>query len=259
MKALWHIVSIFVITFLLLIAYSFYPKTIKIGSIKLKKTNLKTFILGDTTPQDAMIALKPRTEVPKVDSSKQRILLIGDSMLEQLRWAMRDYCEYNGDELYTVMWYSAQTKWFGQSDTLAYFIKKIKPTYIILVLGANELFVQDIKTKRAKYVKKIIREIDTIPYVWVGPPNWKKDTGINDLISRYVKYDHYYPSYLLSLNNPKFRRYKDGAHPLPSTAYYWMDNIAKWIMTQSAHPILLRKPTHKYSMSTNTTVLQPLR
>ncbi len=259
MKAIWGFISILIITFAVLIAYSFYPKTIKIGDIELKKTDLRTFIAGDTVPQEALMAVAPKDRTPKMDSSKQRILLIGDSMLEQLRWAMRDYCEYNGHELYTVMWYSSQTKWFGESDTLKYFINKFKPTYIVLVLGANELFVSDIKEKRAKYVKKIIKDMDTIPFVWVGPPNWKKDTGINDLISHYLSSGSYFPSYKISLNNPKFKRYKDGAHPLPSTAHYWMDEIAKWIMTESNHPILLNKPDKKGTMSTNTTILQPLK
>ena len=259
MRAVWNFISILIITIGVLIAYSFYPKTIKIGNLELKKNNLKTFIVGDTTPTDALMAVKLRNEKPKMDSSKQVILLIGDSMLEQLRWAMRDYCQYNGHELHTVMWYSAQSKWFGQYDTLKYYINKFHPTYIVLVLGANELFVSNIKERRAKYVKKIVADMDTIPFVWVGPPNWKKDTGINDLISRYVSWGAYYPSYKISLNNPKFKRYRDGAHPLPSTAAYWMDEIAKWIMKDSDHPILMNKPDVIGTMSTNTVILQPLK
>ncbi len=259
MKDIWRFISILLITFAVLTIYSFSPKTIKIGKIELKKTGIRTFIMGDSTPTEAMIAEKVKIKTPKLDTSKQRILLIGDSMLEQLRWAMRDYCQANGDQLYTVMWYSAQTKWFGKYDTLSYYIKKIKPTYIFMVLGANELFVSDIKTKRAKYVKKIIKEFDTIPFIWVGPPNWKKDTGINQLIARYAKRGRYYPSIDISLNNPKFRRYRDGAHPLPSTAKYWMDQIAIWVMNKSDYPILLNKPNKKGTMSTNTTILQPLK
>ncbi len=247
------------ITFVVLGLYSFSSRTIKVGGVELKKTGIKTFIVGDTIPQYAMAPIAVIDEVPQIDSSSQRILLIGDSMLEQLRWAMRDYCEANGHELKTVMWYSAQSEWFGKYDTLKYYINQYKPTYIVLVLGANELFVGNIKTKRADYVKKIVNDMDTIPFIWVGPPNWKHDTGINDLILRYARPGRYYPSYKLSLDNPKFKRYKDGAHPLPSTAHYWMDEIAVWIMNESNYPILLDKPTEKGSMSTNTVILQPLR
>jgi len=259
MKHLWHFIAILFITFAVLAIYSFSPKTIKIGNVELKKTGISLFFTGDTATQYIMPAIPVKYETPKMDSSAQSILLIGDSMLEQLRWAMRDYCEHNGHSLNTVMWYSSQSMWFGQYDTLRYYIKKFKPTYIVLVLGANELFVGDIKTKRAEYVKKIVADMDTIPFIWVGPPNWKKDTGINDLILRYAKPGKYYPSYKISLDNPSFKRYKDGAHPLPATAYYWMDNIAEWIMNESDYPILLNKPDKKYSMSTNTVILQPLK
>ena len=45
------------------------------------------------------------------------------------------------------------------------------------------MFVKGIKDKRRKYVKKIVADIDTIPYLWIGPPNWKPDTGINELVA----------------------------------------------------------------------------
>lgn len=259
MKAIWRFIFIIFITFAVLALYSFSPKTIKIGKIELKKTSIKTFIVGDTILPEAMIAEQVKTETPKMDSSKQVILLIGDSMLEQLRWAMRDYCEQNGHELYTIMWYSSQSKWFGEYDTLTYYIKKIKPTYVFLVLGANELFVSNIKIDRAKYVKKIVTDLGTIPFVWVGPPNWKKDTGINELIARYAKTGRYFPTINISLDKPNFKRYKDGAHPLPATAQYWMDELAVWVMQNSDHPIILNKPDHKGTMSTQTTILQPLK
>ncbi len=259
MKDVWRFIIILIVSTGFLAAYSFSSKTVKIGDVELKKTKIKPFFVGDTILKSAMMAVPVKEKTPKMDSSAQKILLIGDSMLEQLRWAVRNYCQANGHQLNTVMWYSSQSMWFGQHDTLKYYIKKFKPTYIILVLGANELFVSDIKTKRAGYVKKIINDMDTIPFVWVGPPNWKKDTGINDLILRYAKSGRYYPSYTISLNNPKFRRYRDGAHPLPTTALYWMDEIAVWIMEKSDYPILLNKPEKKGSMSTNTTILQPLK
>jgi len=259
MKKLWQFIFIVIITFSVFTVYSFSSKTIKIGDLELKKTGISLFVLGDTATQYIMGPIAVKEVVPKMDSSAQRILLIGDSMLEQLRWAVRDYCEFNGHELNTVMWYSSQSMWFGQYDTLKYYINKFQPTYVMLVLGANELFVGDIKTKRVDYVKKIVTDMDTIPFIWVGPPNWKDDTGINDLILRYAKPGRYFPSYRISLDNPKFARYSDGAHPLPSTCQYWMDEISKWIMEDSDYPIILEKPLQKGSMSSNTVILQPLR
>ncbi len=259
MKDVWRFISIIFVTFTILAAYSFSSKTIKIGDVEIKKIGINKFIVGDTMPQNALKAVEVKEVVPKMDSTPQNILLIGDSMLEQLRWCVRDYCEANGHNMNTVMWYSSQSMWFGKYDTLKYFMDIYKPTYVILVLGANELFVSDIKDTRADFVKEIVKDIGETPFVWVGPPNWKTDTGINELIMRYARNGRYFPTYKISLNNPNFGRYKDGAHPLPSAAEYWMDELAVWIMQNSDYPILLNKPEHKGEMSTNTIILQPLK
>ncbi len=257
MKPIWGYIWILLITLAVLTLYSFAPRPIKVGKLEIKQTHFAQFIMGDTTRVDALVAADVKWKRPELDTSKQVILLAGDSMLEQLRYAMKDYCDYNGHELYAVMWYSATTKYYGESDTLEYFIKKFHPTYVILVLGANELFVPHIKERRAKYVKHILSQIDTLPYVWVGPPNWKKDSGINDLILSFVGRDHFFPSYKFTMS-PDFTRFKDGAHPTYESAYRWMDSVAVWIMTQSAHPIRLNKPPYQRKKNPHLVVLQPL-
>ena len=214
---------------------------------------MRTFICGDTTPVYAtQMYTSEYTPMSGIDSSAQTILLIGDSMLEQFRWRLRDYCAENGHQMQSVIWYSSQSEWYGTTDTLSHFIKKFKPTYVILILGANELFVRDIIEKRTPYVKHIIEQIDTIPFVWVGPPNWKEDTGINEMILANVGSRQYYPS-----KNLKYKRYADGAHPKPESAAMWCDSVAKYIMDKSRHPILLNPPTKKYTGSPNSTILQP--
>jgi len=257
MKKTWQFILMIFITGAVLAVYSFSDYQAHIGNVEIKKTDIEEFIIGDTTPVVARLVVLHHEEQVEMDSSSQRILLIGDSMLEQLRWRVRDYCVENGHDIKTVMWYSSQSMWFGQGDTLSYYINDYKPTYIILVLGANELFVRDIKKKRANYVKQIVRQMGDIPFIWVGPPNWKDDTGINNLILRYCGKSKYYPSYKISLN-PGFIRYNDGAHPKPQTAFRWMDSVAVWIMDESRFPIIMEKPSKKYKNSTNTTILQPM-
>jgi len=257
MKAIWGYIWILLITLFLLSLYSFAPHPIKIGNLEIKQTHFKQFLLGDTTKVDALVAIDITWKRPQLDTNSQIILLIGDSMLEQLRYAMQDYCDYNGHKLYVVMWYSSTTLYYGKSDTLKYFINKFKPTYVILVLGANELFVPNIKEKRAKYVKNILSQIDTLPFVWVGPPNWKKDSGINDLIYSFVGRNNFFPSYKFTMD-PSFKRFKDGAHPTYSSAYRWMDSLAIWIENASAHPIKMKKPPFEKKKHSHLTILQPL-
>jgi len=258
MKQSWLFTGMLLITLIVLSIYSFSNTKLKIGEIEIKKSGIKEFIVGDTIPTEAKLALKVTTEheVVEVDSSSQKILLIGDSMLEQFRWRLRDYVEQNGHEMYSLIWYSSQSEWYGKSDTLKYYINLYKPTYVILVLGANELFVEDIITKRSSYVKRIVEQMDTVPYVWVGPPNWKDDTGINQLILRHAGTKNYFPSYEIT-QTPLFKRYADGAHPKPEAAAQWVDSVALWIMTESKNPILLNIPEKKGTSSPNTSILQP--
>ena len=104
-------------------------------------------------------------------------------MLEGIAPRLAAYADHNGHTLYSVMWYSSTSKIWGSSDKLRNYISRLNPSFIIVCLGANELTVRDIASARRQYVEKIIEDIDTIPYLWIGPPNWRRDTGINALIS----------------------------------------------------------------------------
>lgn len=188
----------------------------------------------------------------QVDTSKQRFLLIGDSMGEFLRIRLNDYCKKNGHSCHTVIWYSSSTEWYGSCDTLRHFIKKYRPTYILISLGANELFIKNIIEKRTPYVKRILAQVGNLPYVWIGPPNWKPDTGINDMIVANVGYGHYFESKKL-----QYKRGKDGAHPVKSSAYNWMDHIADYLYHDAAHRVVMERPDEYYEKVPSTAVISP--
>lgn len=229
---------------------SFSGYTLQIGTLALKDSKIKQFFYPDTVPVAPKIDSSQITE--KVDSSAQRFLFIGDSMLEFLRIRMNEYCKKNGHTMQTVIWYSSSSLWFGQCDTLKHFIKKYNPTYVVLVLGANELFIKDIKTERAKFVSNIIAQMGKLPFIWVGPPNWKDDTGINDLILQYAGESRYFPS-----KNLTYERTKDGAHPKRESAYKWMDSIAVYMQNDAAYKVLMTPPDTLYGKVPPTVILQP--
>lgn len=172
------------------------------------------------------------------DTTAKIILLIGDSMLEGIGPRLAAYAEENGHTLYTVIWYSSTTERWGKSDKMSKYIHDLKPDYIFLSLGGNELFVSDIKNKRDKYVKKILKDIGDIPFVWIGPPNWKPDTGINELIETNTKEGTFFLS-----NGMKFDRTKDGAHPTHASAALWVDSIVRWMPQHSRFPIKMNIPS----------------
>lgn len=194
------------------------------------------------------------TEAAPLDTTKKNILFIGDSMLERLSPRFAAYAEENGHQMNTVIWYGSTTEVWANSKRATEKIKTYHPDFIIISLGGNELFIKDIITRRSKFVKEIISEFGNIPYVWIGPPNWKEDTGINKMLQSIIPEGNFYLSYT---PDQHYDRASDGAHPTAASAAKWADRICRWIMNQSNHPIVLNVPkkekarchTETFSMS----------
>lgn len=222
-----------------------WPTLTETSQTKAKTTSIK----GAATKS---VKTKPVVKPKTVDNAPKTILFFGDSMLDGLYPRLAAYAEENGHTLYAVIWYSSTSERWGSSDKLRYYIKTLKPDYIFISLGANELFVKDIITKRDKYVKNIISDIGSIPYVWIGPPNWKEDTGINDLIAANAGPEHFFVT-----KGMKFPRMKDGAHPTHEAAIGWMDSVVRWMPAHSNHPIKLNTPQKKKGRAKKVYVHQP--
>lgn len=153
----------------------------------------------------------------------ERILLVGDSQLEAMRNPFYNYVTINKHTLAaTVLWYGSSSKQWANTDTLGYYIKKYKPTMVVLVLGLNELFVNDFDQRR-KNLQKIKNQLtkEGINHYWIGPAAWKKDLGITGIMLEEWG-DKFYPSHKLVLG-----RAKDNRHPSNDAAWVWMKAVAK--------------------------------
>lgn len=219
--------------------------------------------LADVVTTDSVSGKTIATvERAPLDTTRKNILFIGDSMLERLSPRIAAYAEENGHQMNTVIWYGSSTEVWATSGRAKECIQKYRPDYIIISLGGNELFVNDIIARRTKYVKQIVAEFADIPYVWIGPPNWKKDTGINKMIQSVVPKGNFYLSYT---PDQHYDRAKDGAHPTPASAAKWADRICKWIVEESNNPIVLNLPqkaraychTETFSMTDNEVKAKP--
>lgn len=219
--------------------------------------------LADVVTTDSVSGKAIATvERAPLDTTRKNILFIGDSMLERLSPRIAAYAEENGHQMNTVIWYGSSTEVWATSGRAKECIRKYRPDYIIISLGGNELFVNDIIARRTKYVKQIVAEFADIPYVWIGPPNWKKDTGINKMIQSVVPKGNFYLSYT---PDQHYERAKDGAHPTPASAAKWADRICKWIVEESNNPIVLNLPqkaraychTETFSMTDNEVKAKP--
>lgn len=247
-------------TALLIITVVSFAEKPSLFGLELKQSGVaKTLVKEPESIDSGLLAISapPVSETAKKaapDTASQRILIIGDSMLEGLNPRLAAYARENGHTLNSVIWYSSTTKYWGESDTLKVFIRRFNPTYIFISLGANELFVRNIADHREALLKNFLRQIGDIPYVWIGPPNWKKDTGINEMIARNVPKGRFFCS-----NGMHFDRKADGAHPTHASASLWMDSIARWMTLHADHPIKMKKPKASKAAPNSVTVLQPLK
>lgn len=267
-KHLLALAGLLLTALLLFGALSFWPEGINIAGTTLNTPTFAETLLAptDSAPNTAAEASQTESEsaapVAKqkakplpapLDTAAKTILFIGDSMLEGLGPRMAAYAKQNGHTLINVIWYSSTTEIWGKSTRLQELIATHHPNYILVCLGANELFVSDIKRKRQRYLDNILSQIGQIPYVWIGPPNWKPDTGINDMLQTSCAQGTFFLS-----NGQHFDRSKDGAHPTRQSAYAWADRVCKWITESSAHPIRLSKPDFEKARC-KTIVYQPQR
>lgn len=215
-------------------------------------------LLAELVPDTLRVAEEKAPEEQKPmrvaapDSTKMRILIFGDSMLEWMTKRLCDYTMESGYDLSSVIWYSSSTKLWSETDTLQYFLDRIKPDYILLCLGSNELFVRDL-SKREKYIAKIVDRISNKPFVWISPPNWKPDTGINDLIIQAVGRDRYFDSRQLELE-----RASDNAHPTRTSAALWADTIVSWLGSSAVRtPLPMAQPTEQRPRKYHQYMLKP--
>lgn len=268
-KALRGLIGILAVGLAVFVAQSFMPDGVDLGVVQLKTATFAETLFAapkakpvqqpEQAPADPDKKAGPVNGKPKatqkaaMDTTAKVILFIGDSMLEGLGPRLAAYAQENGHTLINVIWYSSTTEVWGSCTRLKERIAEFHPDYIFVCLGANELFVGDIKHKRQKYLDNMLAQIGSIPYVWIGPPNWKPDTGINDMLQESCA-----PGSFFLSNGQHFDRAKDGAHPTHASAAAWCDRVCKWVMTQSAHPIKLNKPKASKARC-RTIVYQPQR
>lgn len=257
-KPYWGLWALLLVAFVFFVILSFWQDGISVGGLDIKTATFARDMMNDPAGKraEALDTLDSEGHAKSwrvpMDTTAKNILFIGDSMLEGLAPRLASYCDKNGHTLVEVIWYSSSTKCWGETARLTELINKFHPDYIFVCLGANELYVPGIKTARRPYLKKILAEIGDIPYVWIGPPNWDEDTGINDLIAQEVDEGCFYYS-----AGDKFERSRDGAHPTRASAHLWMDRVIKWIDASGAHPFRLDDPGEGIARASRIVVYQP--
>ena len=196
-------------------------------------------VIDDTTAYEEEEADTAQAE--PTDTTKQTILLCGDSMVGQICYRMSQYAYENGHELICVSWVSSSSRTWAKCDTLEHYVNKYHPTHIFISLGSNEMYSRDMDAMESK-VRAVLSKVDkSIPVIWIGPPNWCQDGGINKVLRKVLGKRAFFPSFEL-----KYTYTADGHHPDNESSRRWVDAIAKWMNEgHSIHPFLMRTPKTK--------------
>jgi hypothetical protein len=171
--------------------------------------------------------------------AREKILILGDSMVEVLVPRLADYALENGHELVPAIWYGSTSSAWARSAELGQLLREVNPSLVVVVLGSSELTRRDIGSRRPM-IEALAKRVGSRKLLWVGPPNWRPDTGINDLVESVVGADRFFRSADLDLT-----RKKDGIHPDTAGGRAWAAAFVRWLAKDSRYGIALSEPTRE--------------
>lgn len=104
---------------------------------------------------------------------------------------------------------------FDKSPKLKELLAKHHPDIVILTLGTNDVFVP-FPASMVGNIRNIIGRIGARECYWIGPPTWKPDTGIVQVLK-----DNVAPCKFFDSASLKLQRAGDGIHPTDRGGADW--------------------------------------
>ena len=197
-----------------------------------KKEQPQDSVIGDST--DCIIKLDA-AEAQTIDTASRKkgslILITGDSMADCLTFAFSRYCKRCGHAVKVVSFISTSTEQWATHKYVSRLIAKYHPALVILCLGGNEYYLPKRAIRgHAPHIKSIIEQADSVPLIWVGPPNLQVTKELDTVVTKAIGKDRYFPSSNLVLDKKS-----DGQHPSWQASIVWADTIARWIQLSSTY------------------------
>lgn len=148
-----------------------------------------------------------------------RVFLFGDSMVNAgLGQRLEKLVKDRGGIYAENHWSSSTTKTWSESERLPNLLFKHKPDVVFIALGSNEVYYVD---KHAEeHIRAIVKKLGERPCVWVGPPVWKKQTGIVDAERQSSPPCAFFDSQTVEMD-----RQADGIHPSLKGGATWADAV----------------------------------
>lgn len=104
---------------------------------------------------------------------------------------------------------------YDHSPKLKTLMAKNHPDIVIITLGTNDVFVP-YPASMAGNIRNIVKRVGTAECYWMGPPTWKPDTGIVQVLK-----DNVAPCKFFDSSNLKLQRGGDGIHPTDRGGADW--------------------------------------
>ena len=146
------------------------------------------------------------------------ILHVGDSMVGGtlgLTRALEQRFSAEGAKFIRDYKVSESIVSYDHSPKLKSLIEKNRPDVVIITLGTNDVFVP-YPASMAGNVRNIVKRVGTTECYWMGPPTWKPDTGIVQVLK-----DNVAPCKFFDSSNLKLQRAGDGIHPTDRGGADW--------------------------------------
>lgn len=240
--ALWLLITVALVIF---VGFSLSDREINLANHSLKKASFAETLtaasalseaLEDTVAQHPDTLLLAEKEIiVEPDTTVHSVLVFGDSMTHHLAMSVAKYGTRNNYKVTGVTWESSSIPAWCNSGKIKEYLDMSKPDFVIVSLGSNEMELRNFD-RRVPYIKKIVEQIDSIPFVWVGPPLWKEDKGVYAMLKGALP-----EGVLFKTEGIDIQRGPDHIHPTRKGADVWADTIMSWIRT-THHPIPAEKP-----------------
>ena len=158
----------------------------------------------------------------------------GDSMVGGgLCLALGPKYTAEGTRFVRDVWEAASIIAFDDSDHIPRLIAKYDPDLVLVTLGANDVFALHPEVL-GRHIDGVVKKIGQRDCYWIGPPAWKGDRGLVDVIRAHASPCRFFDSSRLVLE-----RRADGIHPTDKAGRVWAD--AFWAF-QAQGPTLTAPP-----------------
>jgi hypothetical protein len=160
----------------------------------------------------------PTPAAPPPSLAGKTVLHVGDSMVggnQGLTKALEQRFSAEGARFLRDYKVSESIVSYDHSPKLKTLVEKHQPDIVIITLGTNDVFVP-YPASMAGNVKNIVKRVGARECYWMGPPTWKPDTGIVQVLKDNVAPCKFYDSSSL-----KLQRAGDGIHPTDRGGAEW--------------------------------------